>query len=174
MIITIELMLTLQINQNQHHFEEITMSRMWPMGYVVYGCKNRPVQTLSLWLQINFAEFEIRVIADYLRGLKMIKLSNGVEISEDTVVASLKKCGIKVEPEQPPKVLLYGTTKGNDNDIYLKVSQYGNSVIAESVTKDGSWRKTICEFSTRGLQLFTSADKAGFPTDGGLQKIKLI
>jgi len=29
----------------------------------------------------------------------MIKLSNGVELSEDTVVSALKKSGIKVEPE---------------------------------------------------------------------------
>ena len=29
----------------------------------------------------------------------MIRLSNGVEISEDTVVAALKKAGISVEPK---------------------------------------------------------------------------
>jgi len=64
----------------------------------------------------------------------MIKLSNGVEISEDTVVSALKKCGIEVEPEQPPRVLLYGKTKGTDNDVYLKIYQQSNTVCIDSVT----------------------------------------
>lgn len=107
------------------------------------------------------------------RGIKMIKLSNGVEISEDTVIASLKRCGIKVEPEQPPKVLLYGTTKGTDNDVYLKVYQMGDAVKVESVTKNGQWRKYICSFFTRGLRLNTSAEDAGFPVEGRMKKIKI-
>lgn len=104
----------------------------------------------------------------------MIKLSTGVEISEDTVIASLKKCGIKVEPEQPPKILLYGTTKGNDNDVYLKVYQKRDTVEVDSVTKDGQWRKYICTFGTKGLCLHTSADRAGFPVESGSLKIKLV
>lgn len=103
----------------------------------------------------------------------MIKLSNGVELSEDTVVSALKKSGIKVEPERPPRVLLYGTTKGNDNDVYLRVYQCGDKVKIESVTKNGSWRKTICHFSTKGLMLFTSADNAGFPVEDGKNTIKV-
>jgi len=122
---------------------------------------------------MNFAELEVRAIAHYLRGLKMIRLSTGVEISEDTVVSALKKCGIKVEPEQPSRVLLYGATEGTDNDVYLKVYQMGDTAKIESVTKDGRWRKYICSFSTKGLRLNTSAEDAGFPVDGTCKKIKI-
>lgn len=104
----------------------------------------------------------------------MIELSNGVKISEDTVVSALKKAGIKVEPLEP-KVLLYGTTKGTDDDIYLKFIQLGCSVEIDSVTKDGSWRKHICVFRVDGLRLHTSANGAGFPvTDDYNRKIKLV
>lgn len=73
---------------------------MW--SYAVYGCKNYLIQeqkALNWILQMNFAEIEIKMIANYLKGLKMIKLSTGVEISEDTVVSALKKAGISVEPK---------------------------------------------------------------------------
>lgn len=38
----------------------------------------------------------------------MIKLSNGVEISEDTVVSALKKAGISVEPKPKKHVFEAG------------------------------------------------------------------
>ena len=48
-----------------------------------------------------------------LGELKMIKLSNGTEISEDTVISALKKAGISVEPKhifQAGDVATSGTT----------------------------------------------------------------
>lgn len=42
------------------------------------------------------------------RRTKMIKLSNGVEISEDTVVAALKAAGINIEPVKPEHIFEVG------------------------------------------------------------------
>lgn len=75
---------------------------MWPIYHVVHGCKNFSVQeqkALNWMLQVNYADFERKIMVNYLRELKMITLSNGVEISEDTVVSALKKAGINVEPK---------------------------------------------------------------------------
>ena len=68
----------------------------------------------------------------------MIKLSNGVEISEDTVVSALKKAGITVEPKHIFKagdVAYVGHTKSpydwrlifrcDDRKLY-SVNQAGN------------------------------------------------
>lgn len=46
--------------------------------------------------------------------MSMIKLSSGVEISEETVVAALKKVGIETEPSKPKHIFEAGdvaTTK---------------------------------------------------------------
>lgn len=102
----------------------------------------------------------------------MIKLSNGVEISEDTVVSALKKAGIKVEPRES-SVLLYGKIEGHQDDVYLEFNQVGSTVKVESVTKDGKWRKNICLFTAKGLMLNESADNAGFPVEGRDNTIKL-
>ena len=40
--------------------------------------------------------------------MSMIKLSNGVELSEDTVVAALKKAGIETNPPKPKHIFEAG------------------------------------------------------------------
>jgi len=46
---------------------------------------------------------------------KMMKLSNGVEISEDTVVSALKKVGINVEPSKPKHIFKAGDMAKSGN-----------------------------------------------------------
>ena len=56
-------------------------------------------QRINKMYQVNVAKIEKEMLAYCLKGMKMIKLSNGVEISEDTVISALKKAGINVEPK---------------------------------------------------------------------------
>lgn len=56
-------------------------------------------QRIEKMYQVNFAKIEKQIMAYYLGEPKMIKLSNGVEVSEETVVSALKKAGISVEPK---------------------------------------------------------------------------
>ncbi len=69
---------------------------------MIYGAKNYLVQeyqTMNKMFQVNYAELERKAMSFYFRRTKMIKLSTGVEISEDTVISALKKAGINVEPK---------------------------------------------------------------------------
>ena len=54
-------------------------------------------QRINKMYQVSVAEIEKEMLAYCLKGIKMIKLSDGVEISEDTVISALKKAGISVE-----------------------------------------------------------------------------
>lgn len=46
----------------------------------------------------------------------MIKLSNGVEVSEDAVVSALNKAGINVEPPKPKYIFKAGDVARNENN----------------------------------------------------------
>lgn len=48
----------------------------------------------------------------------MIKLSNGVEISENTVVSALKKAGISVEPKPKKHIFSAGDMAKNDMGLW--------------------------------------------------------
>lgn len=56
-------------------------------------------QRINKMYQVSVAEIEKEMLTYCLKGLKMIRLSNGVEISEATVVSALKKAGINIEPK---------------------------------------------------------------------------
>ena len=51
--------------------------------------------------------------------MSMIKLSNGVELSEDTVVAALKKAGIETNPPEPKFGDIVTFHKNGDRRIWL-------------------------------------------------------
>lgn len=66
----------------------------------------------------------------------MIKLSNGVELSEDTVVSALKKAGINVEPK---RVFKYGdVVAAGMTGIRIIINTYAGVLIA--VDKHGVQR----------------------------------
>lgn len=54
-------------------------------------------QRINQIYQTNFARIVEEEILTYLKGQNMIKLSTGVEVSEETVISALKKAGISVE-----------------------------------------------------------------------------
>ena len=56
-------------------------------------------QRINKMYQVAVAEIEREMLAYCLKGIKMIKLSTGVEVSEETVISALKKAGISVEPK---------------------------------------------------------------------------
>jgi len=57
----------------------------------------------------------------------MIKLSSGVELSEDTVVAALKKAGISVEPRRSPTASVpKHIFKAGDVAYYGGIESLGN------------------------------------------------
>lgn len=55
----------------------------------------------------------------------MIKLSNGVELSENTIVAALEKAGINVEPVKPKHIFKPGDVAKRDNLWRLIISFKG-------------------------------------------------
>ena len=70
--------------------------------------------------------------------MSMIKLSTGVELSEDTVVSALKKVGINVEPEHIFKAGDVAETKWSEDTERIIVHTYDGNLIA--VDTDGHQR----------------------------------
>lgn len=60
-----------------------------------------------------------------------------------------------------------------DTNVYLKFTKEGKEILVDSVTADGEWIKSLCGFSSKGIQLYESAENAGFPVDG-VDKIILV
>jgi hypothetical protein len=62
----------------------------------------------------------------------MIKLSNGVELSEDTVVSALKKAGISVEPKHvfSPGDIAYHSGNTTTPNCWRLITKIGGKLIA--------------------------------------------
>ena len=52
-----------------------------------------------------------------------------------------------------------------DTNVYLKFAKEDKKILVDSVTAEGDWIKTLCGFSNEGIQLYESAESAGFPVD---------
>jgi hypothetical protein len=124
--------------------------------------------------QINFAELEIKAVAHYLRGLKMIKLSTGVEISEDTVISALKKAGISVEPKPAPKKVRLYEEGCEGDDIFLKVvNDICRGVDVSIVDSNGVHKLWLLKIKPDGILRYSTGKDTGFEVDKNLQ-IKLL
>lgn len=66
----------------------------------------------------------------------MIKLSNGVEVSEDTVVSALKKAGISVEPKH---VFEAGDVAISDTYDEVRIIVKGGDGTLNAVNINGYW-----------------------------------
>ena len=102
-------------------------------------------QRINIMYQTNFAKIEREILAHYLKGQNMIKLSTGIEVSEETVISALKKVGINVEPK-------HVFAKGDIAQVF------GNK-------SPGGWRLIISHGS--GLR---SVNQCGFIQGDGTQE----
>ena len=62
-------------------------------------------------------------------------------------------------------IKIYQKSEKKDTNVYLKFTKEGKTTLVDSVTPNGEWIKTLCSFSSEGIQLFESAEDAGFPVD---------
>jgi len=66
--------------------------------------------------------------------MSLIKLSNGVEISEDTIVAALEKAGIETKPPEPKHIFEAGDVAKSEGEWRIIIKVKGE---LQSFTTDG-------------------------------------
>ena len=87
----------------------------------------------------------------------MIRLSNGVELSEDTVISALKKAGISVEPKHVFKAGDVAKTNWSGDTERIIINTHGGNLIAVDThgnqrgsDKDGDGRFRDCRYEYVG------------------------
>lgn len=80
--------------------------------------------------------------------MSLIKLSNGVEISEDTIVAALQKAGIETNLSEPQHIFEAG-------DVAKKL----NSIFHNNWRFIVRFREELHSFDSKGLYMSTGQDR---------------